>query len=119
MSTETLSAKQKIKDFLPMSSAAVVTGTINCSSAAPAIATDPRTALYISITNLSYDKVNYAVYDQMTGHLVTSGTLSKGNSRSIVIPASDNPNIVRIQNQTSCDSSGITPSFTYAASTQS
>ncbi len=119
MSTKTQNSTLVSQDFLPMSSSAVITGTINCSSAAPAIATDPRTAVYISLTNLSYDSVKYAIYDQMTGHVVSSGSLSKGNSKSVIIPASDNPNIIRIQNQSPCDSSGITPSFTYAASTQS
>lgn len=118
MSTETKNATFISNDFLPMSNSSVISGTINCSSAAPAIATDPRTAVYISLTNMSYDSIKYAIYDQMTGHLVSSGSLSQGNSKSIIVPASDNPNIIRIQNQTACDTSGITPSLTYAVSTQ-
>ncbi|MEL7002348.1 MAG: hypothetical protein AAFN93_06385 [Bacteroidota bacterium] len=113
-----MSTNKLHQDFLPMASQPV-SGTINCSSAAPAVATDPRTAVYISLTNMSYESVDYAIYDQMTGRLVTDGALSKGNSRSVVIPASDNPNVIRIQNQTPCDSSGITPSLTYALATQS
>ena len=105
--------------FLQMSDQIVVSGTINCMSAAPAIATDPRTAVFISLTNLSYASVDYAIYSQMTGNVIARGSLTQGNSRSVTIPASDNPNVIRIQNQTPCDASGITPSFTYAASTQS
>ena len=106
------------KDYLAISSRSVVQGTIDCSSAAPAIATDPRQALFISLTNTSKQSVQYAIYNDSTGTLVSSGTLTGGNSKSVIVPAQDTPNIVRIQNQSPCDASGVTPSFTYAASVQ-
>lgn len=106
------------QDYLEISSRSVVQGTVFCKSAAPAIATDPRQALFISLTNPSKQSVKFAIYNDSTGTRVDSGTLSGGNSKSVIIPAQDVPNIVRIQNQSNCDASGVTPSFTYAASTQ-
>jgi hypothetical protein len=106
------------QDYLAISSNSVVQGTVTCSSAAPAIATDPRQALFIALTNPSKQSVQYAIYNDSTGTVVSSGTLSPGNSKSVIIPAQDVPNIVRIQNQSPCDASGVTPSFTYAASVQ-
>ena len=114
MSTETLS-----KDFLAVSAQSVVSGSINCQSAAPPIGTDPRTALFIALTNMSYSSVKYAIYNNLTGDLIDSGTLSKGNSKSVIVPAQDNPNIVRIQNQSPCETGGVAPQLNYSASTQS
>ncbi|WP_340065744.1 hypothetical protein [Ascidiimonas aurantiaca] len=114
MSTETLS-----KDFLGISSHAVVSGVINCQSAAPPIGTDPRTALFIALTNMSYNSVTYAIYNNLTGDMISSDTLSKGNSKSVIVPTQDNPNIVRIQNQSPCETGGVAPQLNYSASTQS
>ncbi|KAB8153018.1 hypothetical protein EZY14_011595 [Kordia sp. TARA_039_SRF] len=104
--------------YLPISSRSVVQGTIDCSSAAPAIATDARQALFIALTNPSKQNVEYAIYNDSVGKVVASGTLTSGNSTSVIVKAQDNPNIVRIQNQSPCDASGVTPQLTYAASTQ-
>ncbi|MCG7503187.1 hypothetical protein MHM83_15065 [Tenacibaculum sp. Mcav3-52] len=105
-------------DFLEIKSSSVISGNINCSSAAPAIASDPRSAIFIALTNPSYDSIKYAIYNNQTGHVIASGSLSKGNSRSVIVPAQDVPNIVRIQNQSPCDTSGITPILSFSASIQ-
>jgi hypothetical protein len=102
-----------------MSKGATVAGTVACSSAAPAIASDPRTAIFIALANPSNTQsVSYAVYHFQTGKVVDKGTLPPGDSKSVIIPALDNPQIIRIQNQSNCDVSRITPTFTYAASIQ-
>lgn len=114
-----MNTKLEHKEFLSISNASVISGTIPCSSAAPPITTDPRTALFIGLTNPSNTQsVKYAIYNNLTGHVVSSGTIPKGNSKSVVVNAQDIPNVIRIQNQSSCNIGGITPILTYSAAIQ-
>jgi hypothetical protein len=106
------------KDFLQMSTS-VIQGTIPCMTAAPAIASDAGSSIIISLTNInSSSNVYYAVYNNLTGGVVATGSLPKGNSRSVNIPASNTGNVVRIQNQSPCDINNITPTLSYAAVVQ-
>ena len=110
---------EKFEEFLPMSNGATLAGTVPCSSAAPAIASDARTSVFIALSNPSNSQsVKYTVYHFQTGDVVKRGTLGAGGSDGFTIPATDNPQIIRIQNQSDCDISKITPSLTYAVSIQ-
>lgn len=107
------------QDFLPISAQSTISGSINCSSAAPAIASDAGSSIFISLTNPNYEgSIKYAIYSQATGHVESKGSLSKGNSKSVIIPASNTPHILRIQNQSECDPNHITPTLSFVAAVQ-
>ena len=96
-----------------------ISGTINCRTAAPAIGADAGSSIFIALTNTNPSgSVRYAIYNQLTGQAVDQGTLGKGNSKSVIIPAGNTPQVVRIQNQSSCDTNNITPVLSYAAVVQ-
>lgn len=100
-------------------SSSPISGTVNCSTAAPAIGADAGSSIFIALTNTNPSgDVTYAVYNNQTGDRIAYGTLPKGNSNSVIIPAQNTPQIVRIQNQSPCDLNNITPVLSYSAVTQ-
>ncbi|MGI2932274.1 hypothetical protein [Vibrio fluvialis] len=108
-----------IEEIIAISEESVVQGTIPCHSAAPTIGADAGSSIYIALSNTNRDhSVSYAIYNNLTGKKVESGSLSQGNSKSVIIPASDEPQIIRIQNQSTCQLNKITPKLTYSAVVQ-
>ncbi|MBN2068079.1 MAG: hypothetical protein JW739_00415 [Opitutales bacterium] len=96
-----------------------VSGEIKCSTAAPAFGCDAGQAIFIALTNPNIDRsVSYAVYDQVTSHCIDSGSIGKGGSKSVIVPAADTPHVIRIQNQSSCDLNKITPKLSFYAAIQ-
>ncbi|MGY5728536.1 hypothetical protein [Vibrio chemaguriensis] len=106
--------------IMPISENSVTQGTIPCHSAAPTIGADAGSSIYIALSNTNRDySVDYAVYNNLTGTKISGGTISQGNSKSVVVPASDEPQIIRLQNQSSCGLNKITPKLSYSAVVQS
>ncbi|MGG8495784.1 hypothetical protein ACQY1Q_05170 [Tenacibaculum sp. TC6] len=92
----------------------VISGTLKCSTATVFSRTFDD-ALVLGLANpSSTEKVEYTLYDQYTGHKLSSGSLSPGNSKQITIPATSEMSSYRLQNQSNCGITHTTPLLMYS-----
>ena len=99
----------------PAHAVSVVADVLNCDTERTLPPIPAGNAWFMSLANPNASgSVRYAIFDQRTSNVVDSGVLYKGDVTSKIIPAGNAPLIIRLQNNSGCDSNNITPRLDYA-----
>lgn len=92
----------------------IIAGALKCSTSLVFSRTSKQGA-NVGLSNPSnVASVKYALYHDKTGTLLASGTLGKGDSLGIPIQATTEMSSYRLQNQSTCGSTGTTPYLNYS-----